>query len=1034
MKMDMHDIRLRLKSLSENTAPDYRYQQTLRTATNLLDENASVPRILECIRNSTRENCIYKEALFDLFDEVIERGTAGQIRQAGNYICNEWVSKTRDAKDTQRYIHQKLGRMTGKVSNKVQKNIQNAMDSIKNAVSAGKNNFNNNMTSIKQSLPNNKAPVSAPAEDKTDEKEEAVAEAYTNINLMAFRMYQADRIIENYNTFSKRFNIDRLIKENVRINGVEDTVASICNFIETYNLDDEHKFSMVLEACWYGFNKNYIPFDESSLATVAADYFMSKGRNNSMCKRILEASLVVEPDDYKGNMELIQEEEPEEDVFEEKTLTSKDRKEIPDSEYGLPSKKKYPMPDESHVRSAIAYFNKCDKEDQAELARNIKKRIKHFGMEVEVSDSNPFSKYYNENTYDPEYGLANNGDIQHFIAEMDTAANKKRETDFERILNKYRSSDEEFKETKLQSLIRHLYAKNANQIVEGTPKLLNYIRLTFIVGTCAINPVIAAVGLIADIFIRLHVERDNAKKMVTVFDKEIKTTKTKLESAKNATEKERLQRYLDSLKEGRNKIDEYYEGLLSDDELDAKYDEDHADDDDFDDEYIENLASQYSDEDDDDDFDFDDDEDYFADEDFNEAAGNRKKPKKKNKAKYSYTVNTSKLNPVQKAVTGVTGVAGGIAGGAIGGVGGALAGAGLGAVTGTAAGAGIGFGAGAMAGAAASGGLKKTKNKNTKKKKKSRHEAAIECVSILSNIMESKTTFEAKEITKESCDRILSNIPDMAETLAEISKMYPEVIGRDTLSRSLHTIESRIMLKEINASILDKYAVKNAIREMNLIENSDRKTKDIFYETKRYAIATDILECLIELDAVCAYRSPMTEASFTNSVKLAVEALKQNMRKLSDKEKAVSKTIDTNSNNFKKAVERSFTTDNREAVIKGSMLPSASKVIKGAIASAATALFIHPAIAIIGVLGYIGVNKKYKAKERQMVIDEIETELKMTEKYIEIAERKEDMKALKNLYTIQKELERQRQRIKYKMKVDFGQKYYDTDETMSDMR
>ena len=61
-----------------------------------------------------------------------------------------------------------------------------------------------------------------------------------------------------------------------------------------------------------------------------------------------------------------------------------------------------------------------------------------------------------------------------------------------------------------------------------------------------------------------------------------------------------------------------------------------------------------------------------------------------------------------------------------------------------------------------------------------------------------------------------------------------------------------------------------------------------------------------------------------------------------------------------------------------------------------------------------------------MVIDEIEIELEMCEKYINIAEQKNDMKALRQLLTTKKELERQRQRIKYKMRVDFGQKYYDS--------
>ena len=43
------------------------------------------------------------------------------------------------------------------------------------------------------------------------------------------------------------------------------------------------------------------------------------------------------------------------------------------------------------------------------------------------------------------------------------------------------------------------------------------------------------------------------------------------------------------------------------------------------------------------------------------------------------------------------------------------------------------------------------------------------------------------------------------------------------------------------------------------------------------------------------------------------------------------------------------------------------------------------------------------------------------------------MKSLRKLYQIQKQLERQRQRIKYKMKIEFGQKYYDTKDTLAEL-
>lgn len=80
----------------------------------------------------------------------------------------------------------------------------------------------------------------------------------------------------------------------------------------------------------------------------------------------------------------------------EAQLTAKERKEIPDREYGLPKKRKYPMPDKKHVRAAIRFFNYVDKEDEAELARNINRMAKKYNMidEIKVGSDNRFSKYW----------------------------------------------------------------------------------------------------------------------------------------------------------------------------------------------------------------------------------------------------------------------------------------------------------------------------------------------------------------------------------------------------------------------------------------------------------------------------------------------------------------------------------------------------------------------------------------------------------------------------------------------------------------
>lgn len=66
-----------------------------------------------------------------------------------------------------------------------------------------------------------------------------------------------------------------------------------------------------------------------------------------------------------------------------------------DMKYGLPDKKKYPMPDRDHVMSAIRFFNYVSPSDEKELARNIIARIREYGIEdINVGENNRFGKYY----------------------------------------------------------------------------------------------------------------------------------------------------------------------------------------------------------------------------------------------------------------------------------------------------------------------------------------------------------------------------------------------------------------------------------------------------------------------------------------------------------------------------------------------------------------------------------------------------------------------------------------------------------------
>lgn len=81
--------------------------------------------------------------------------------------------------------------------------------------------------------------------------------------------------------------------------------------------------------------------------------------------------------------------------FTESELTYYERQKLLPSEFGIPDKRKFPMPDEDHVRAAIRMFNNCDYDEEEELAENINKKIKKFGLtDIKVSAANRFKKYY----------------------------------------------------------------------------------------------------------------------------------------------------------------------------------------------------------------------------------------------------------------------------------------------------------------------------------------------------------------------------------------------------------------------------------------------------------------------------------------------------------------------------------------------------------------------------------------------------------------------------------------------------------------
>lgn len=76
-------------------------------------------------------------------------------------------------------------------------------------------------------------------------------------------------------------------------------------------------------------------------------------------------------------------------------LDTDDRKELPNSAYAFPKKRKEPLTDASHVRNALARFDQVsdvsDEERDVAFA-NIKKAAKHYDVKVDETDWHDLGK------------------------------------------------------------------------------------------------------------------------------------------------------------------------------------------------------------------------------------------------------------------------------------------------------------------------------------------------------------------------------------------------------------------------------------------------------------------------------------------------------------------------------------------------------------------------------------------------------------------------------------------------------------------
>jgi len=260
----------------------------------------------------------------------------------------------------------------------------------------------------------------------------------------------------------------------------------------------------------------------------------------------------------------------------------------------------------------------------------------------------------------------------------------------------------------------------------------------------------------------------------------------------------------------------------------------------------------------------------------------------------------------------------------------------------------------------------------------------------------------SKTITNYCKNNDIKNL--ITEYISDISDIEESTILFESLDNSKLIAKNIINIKDIS-QYLDKPKIAGSLTSdiSKFNKGTDANANELEFD--------DSVEEMVYFNGIY---NALSENTFTAKAKLLAINAKKKVEGLSDKEKMISKEIDDTFNRVKDKLDEQTTNKNREAVVRGTILPSMSSLIKLVLGSYVVGTIVTPLLGVIGFVGMIALSKRSTDEERRYILDEIDVQLDVVDKKISMAENKNDMKSYEQLLRIQKKLKQEKQRIIYK--------------------
>ena len=154
----------------------------------------------------------------------------------------------------------------------------------------------------------------------------------------------------------------------------------------------------------------------------------------------------------------------------EAALPAKERNKLPDSAFGLPKERKFPLHDAKHVKLAVRMFGHCPEKDRKALAKKIDAAMTKFKINMKISKKNPIAQYLPKNRIN-ESAEDFRKQFEQLDSETDKliSKGKKGQAEAKRLADETRRrANEDFADT-IDDVI--VYTESANGIInEGNVK------------------------------------------------------------------------------------------------------------------------------------------------------------------------------------------------------------------------------------------------------------------------------------------------------------------------------------------------------------------------------------------------------------------------------------------------------------------------------------------------------------------------------------------------------------------------------------